>query len=355
MAGIVTPSYRIGYLNALKEQQANEAYNLEANVIFQETGKLMGTLEDPITIQAGNTEQMRALIKQYLGNQIVPEDIDSCISPLSAQMVEWIYDNLSTVKSVLQKTFGGVPAQCVQFKSLIKELASGSEGDPHKVVAEAEKANIDVTGMGPGGTHFGTVPTVGSQLPTKGKRKEKIDGGIIGHGLNQRALNPSKAAFIMPGAGRAFKFREFGKYVVDLEKLKDNELQIKYKNGKKVARIEPKIMGGDLAQIVKRVSKGEKPSRVELAKLSTEEKTYLEHIRKEAQVAGLDEVSDLVRSSKNRERHEFEKMKGQILAGNDNPTMVRQFKTMLVKLTNNKQLPEKQGKGLLMDLAAMGL
>ncbi len=355
MAGIITPSYRIGYLNALKESQANEAYNLEANIVFQETGKLMGTLEDPITIQAGNTEQMKALIKQYLGNQIVPEDVDACISPLSSQLVEWVYDNLSTVKSLLQKTFGGVPANCVQFKGLIKELATGSEGDPHKVVAEAEKANIDVAGMGPGGTHFATTPTVGSQLPSKGKRKVHVNGGIIGHGLNQGGVYPSQNAFVMPGAGRSFKFREFGKYVVDIEKLKENELQVKYKNGKRVARIDAKIMGGELADVVKKVSKGDKPSRVELAKLSAEEKSYLEHLRKESQVAGLDEVSDLVRSSKNRERHEFEKMKGEILAGNDNPAMVRKFKTMLVRLTNTKQLPEKQGKGLLMDLAAMGL
>jgi len=351
MASFNTPAYRIGYLNALKQQQKNEARNLEANIVFQETGKLMGTLEDPITIQAGNVEQMRALIKQYLANQIVASDIDQCIAPLPGKMVEWLYENLSTVKQIITKTFGGVPVNCVQFKTLVGNLASGSQGDAAEIDKEAEAEQAAFTMDGASGD-FAPVPTVGSQLPSR----KAAEGGIIGRGaVRGKGVTSGNAALIMPGAKRAFRFREFGKYVIDLEKLRDNELAVKYKNGKRVARIDAKIMGGQLADVVKKVAEGEKLSRADLSKLTSDEKAYLDHVRKESQVQGLDELNCSIKSERNRERHEFEVMKGQILAGNDNSQLVKKFKTMLVRLSNNKQLPEKEAKSLLMDLAAMGV
>ncbi len=345
MASFNAPAYRVGYLNSLKQKQKNEAKNLEANVVFQETGKLMGTLEDPITIQAGNVEQMRALIKQYLANQIVASDIDHCLAPLSADMVEWLYDHLSTVKSIISKTFGGVPVNSVQFKTLLGNLASGAHGDSVEIDKEAEDSQAALTMDGASGD-FAPVPTVGSQLARSSK---KTEGGIIGRG----AL--PLTASIMPGAKRAFKFREFGKYVLDLEKLRDNELAVKYKNGKRVARIDSRIMGGQLADVVRKVADGEKLSRADLSKLSSDEKSYLDHVRKTSQVQGLDDLSCSIKNERNRERHEFEVIKGQILAGNDNAQLVKKFKTMLVRLANNKQLPEKEAKSLLMDLAAMGV
>jgi len=335
MASFNTPAYRLGYMAALKQTQQNETKNLEANTLFQETGKLMGTLDDIPTIKHGDTEQMRALIKQYMGSYIIAQDIDGCIAPLHKSVVEWLYENLSSVRSMLQKTFGGEAVNCVQWKSLIDTMYSQAD------VESGPELNLQedpVSGM------MAAVPTVGSQ---SGKMKGK---GCCGGGVKVKKVEP-----IMPGAQKGYRFREFGKYVVDLEKLRDNELVVKYKNGKRVARIDSKVMGGNLAEVVKKVSEGTSVGKSELSKLSEDERTYLDVVRKEARVLGLDDLSTSIRSQKNRERHEFEVAKGQILAGNDNPALVKKFKLLLVKLRKSGQLPEREARELLMDMAALGV
>ena len=50
----------------------------------------------------------------------------------------------------------------------------------------------------------------------------------------------------------------------------------------------------------------------------------------------------------------FEILKGEILAGNDNKEMVREFKVMLLRFMNNGRIPRRQGQEILTDLASIG-
>ena len=51
---------------------------------------------------------------------------------------------------------------------------------------------------------------------------------------------------------------------------------------------------------------------------------------------------------------QFEVLKGEIMAGNDNKDLVKKFKIMILKLSNSQMLPKAQVRELLVDLASMG-
>ena len=51
---------------------------------------------------------------------------------------------------------------------------------------------------------------------------------------------------------------------------------------------------------------------------------------------------------------EFEVMKGEIMAGNDNKDMIKKFKILILKLSNSQLLPKSQVREILVDLASMG-
>ena len=51
---------------------------------------------------------------------------------------------------------------------------------------------------------------------------------------------------------------------------------------------------------------------------------------------------------------DFELMKGEIMAGNDNKDMIKKFKILLMKLSNTQQLPKSQVRDILFDLTSMG-
>jgi hypothetical protein len=54
------------------------------------------------------------------------------------------------------------------------------------------------------------------------------------------------------------------------------------------------------------------------------------------------------------EMNRFEILKGQIIAGNDNRELVKEFKTMLLKLSNEGRVKKAEAREILMDLTALG-
>ena len=50
----------------------------------------------------------------------------------------------------------------------------------------------------------------------------------------------------------------------------------------------------------------------------------------------------------------LEIMKGEIIAGNDNPDIINLIKLLLVKLMNIKRIPRRQGQEILTDLITLG-
>jgi hypothetical protein len=50
----------------------------------------------------------------------------------------------------------------------------------------------------------------------------------------------------------------------------------------------------------------------------------------------------------------FQILKGQVLAGNDNKELIKEFKVMLLKFIHNGKVPRGQGMDIICDLMAMG-
>jgi hypothetical protein len=56
-----------------------------------------------------------------------------------------------------------------------------------------------------------------------------------------------------------------------------------------------------------------------------------------------------------REMEDFEKMKGQIIAGNDNKDLIKKFKFTLLKLAKEGRIPKREANEVLMEMAMVGL
>ena len=61
------------------------------------------------------------------------------------------------------------------------------------------------------------------------------------------------------------------------------------------------------------------------------------------------------KTKENREMDRFEILRGEIEAGNDNKTLIKEFKLMLVRFMNAGRIPRRQAQEILVDIAAMGL
>jgi len=330
-------AYRLAYLNGLRSNVNVSAYNLEQNQIFQQSGNVEGAYADTASEALTSKAEKKAFLMQNLQREIKVEELGTCLNRMPDGMIDYAAANLDSIKQDIQFMYGDkIPIGCAEFTLMIDQLVSASTlaATADEITAMDAVTQADMQS----GTR---VPMRGGGAP-KPAQSEGISGG-------------GRKTLVAPGAKEAYRFKEFGRYVIDLEKLRNNELQVKYRNGKRVQRVAPRILGGGLSGIILNVSNGQRPKPEDYAKLTADEKDYLDMVRRETRVVGLEDLTSVARTSRNKDRHDFELMKGQILAGNDNPQLVKKFKVLLVRLRRGGQVPTKEANEILMDLAAMGI
>ncbi len=188
--------------------------------------------------------------------------------------------------------------------------------------------------------YIGLTPTTnvipGSVIPGSG-----IDGKKKGF-ISQKSVPQ-----------RTDEFRVFGNKLINIGYLDRNTVSLRTKGGWKIKGTPNKIVGGAVAGVLKAMVDNKQPSAEDVLKLNDDEKDYLNKLTAGANVDGFN-VPTQKKTEEEKLKHEFEKTRGIIAAGNDNPDLIKQFKRMLVQLIHNKQLPKSQASDVLMELHLLG-
>jgi hypothetical protein len=155
------------------------------------------------------------------------------------------------------------------------------------------------------------------------------------------------------GVKRVDRFIPFGKYLINKKQLDKNIVAIKRKGGSIVNMLPSQRVSNNVANILRKMISGGNLSYDEINELTDDEKRYLNKVSK---LSELDKVMIPTPDKTQEEKliNEFEILKGQILAGNDNPELVKKFKTLILKLAKMELLPKAQVNNLLMDLLNLG-
>ncbi len=145
-----------------------------------------------------------------------------------------------------------------------------------------------------------------------------------------------------------------GKHFLDTYDLENhNKVSIRYQGGKHVKAIPSKIVGGNVAGALKSIVKGKSPSAMDVEKMTEDERNYLNLISSKAHVKQL-QVPSRDKTAEEKLLHKFDTMKGQIIAGNDNKDLIKEFKLLLLKLKQMSKISKDDVNEILMDLAALG-
>ena len=146
----------------------------------------------------------------------------------------------------------------------------------------------------------------------------------------------------------------FGRYAIDLQDLKDNKIALYTKLGNKQRRVPTSVVGGSVANVLKSIVIGKRPKPKDILTLDEGEKEYLAGLGMAAKISDLEDMPTKKKSELEKEMHEFEVLRGQIGAGNDNPKLIKEFKTALVKMVRAKKVNSKQAQEILLELADLG-
>ena len=99
---------------------------------------------------------------------------------------------------------------------------------------------------------------------------------------------------------------------------------------------------------------GRMPDEYDFNEMDLEDQNFLYNLAKDAKIMDRINLPTPKLSKDGEESNKFEILRGQIMAGNDNKDLVKEFKTMLVKFSNDGRVKKTEAREILLDLAALG-
>ena len=197
--------------------------------------------------------------------------------------------------------------------------------------------------------------------------------GLKGRGMNKRALAPASrfpTGRAILGYGLSRKnvaidmtrgiqntmptYVPFGRYIINPSKLSRGVLEVKTLNGGKLNKYPTKEISPNLTKVMKRILDDRMPDEYDFKEMDLEDQNYLFDLAKDAKINDRLNIPTPKLSKDGEEINRFEILKGQIVAGNDNREMVKEFKGMLLKLSNEGRVKKAEAREILMDLTALG-
>jgi sulfate adenylyltransferase subunit 1 (EFTu-like GTPase family) len=148
----------------------------------------------------------------------------------------------------------------------------------------------------------------------------------------------------------------FGRFVIHKFDLEGGKLSMKTPKGGVVKEIPSQKISMGLVRVLKTIGKGSLPSFDEIKGLAEGDKETLHKVITHSRLN--DKVSVPTPQSKTDEEKladRFDILRGEIVAGNDNKALVKEFKVLLMKLLNAGRVPRKEAHDILTDLASIGL
>jgi len=181
---------------------------------------------------------------------------------------------------------------------------------------------------------------------------------FYGRGLQQRRIRSSQVfdsdIDYTQAVKAAPKFIPIGRYLINKRQLDKDIIAIKRPAGSIINGLPSQRVSKNSANIIRKIIGGGVPNYNELNELNDEERIFLNKVVKETRIDDKITIPTPNKTDDEKDINQFEIMKGQILAGNDNKDLVKNFKIIILKLSKKDLIPKVQVNELLMDLATLG-
>jgi hypothetical protein len=176
----------------------------------------------------------------------------------------------------------------------------------------------------------------------------------LGLGIRKKGMNETSSSNPKRGRGISSDYRDFGINKINHKKLDEGILTIRRKSNNNIPDMPSKKISSRLQKIIKHISGGGMPAFNELQNLEDHEKDYLHKLISRSNLSERLSVPAPSKDQEEKDFHQFEVMKGEIMSGNDSKELIKKFKVLILKLSKQNVLPKSEVHELLQDLLALG-
>ena len=189
----------------------------------------------------------------------------------------------------------------------------------------------------------GRTPAGVAETFATGEKEEDLKGG---NGLKK----------IKIGRGLSIKqtpsYREYGKYAIHIPQLEQQDiLNVKYKSLGQIPKFKPIPVSDIFRDFILDLLENGKPNVRVYTQIAPEERKFFEEMSIGAGVwTGLG-LKRTTTSTDEEENKRFEILRGEYMAGNNNPKLISELRRLVVKMMNDGRIRKNQGVELLMELS----
>jgi len=152
------------------------------------------------------------------------------------------------------------------------------------------------------------------------------------------------------------KYVPLGKYLVNIHKLEHNNIVSFKSTNHKSTNIQSKRVSQQVANILKNIVDGDLDN-IQMDNLTEDDISYLFQLIKKCELQNfLDgKAENKIKTKTEEEIHRFHVLQGEIVAGNDNPQLIREFKAILLTMMNEGKLSKKEAGDVLIQMSLLGI
>ena len=160
---------------------------------------------------------------------------------------------------------------------------------------------------------------------------------------NMKILSDMEGLMMGSGYGIQFpvsknqdEYISIGKYKAHKTKLMGGKLQMRSNNNNQIHNLKSQNITKNIRDILLKLNKDETINFSDVDKLNTDEKDQLYMIGKKLHITQLFDIPSTLKSQEDKLKDEFLLLRGSLIAGNNNPDLLRKFKIVLLKMKNKK-------------------
>lgn len=337
-----------------EQRQAEEVINdATSDVVADMMLKELGALE---TVKM---EQLGEAKTQVEANKII-EDVENSQQEainyytfLMHQIEEHGKNKVLSLLSKSERVFKGA-LKAGEVEALEKELNELTEEELMK------RANEVYTKIG--GKPENPSYNLKSRQQTfnaKSNKKHKLIAYIIYHLTGQVIQNlKTKGGRIYKGRGiesAKDKYYEFGNYLIHVPQLEKGFLALKYPSEGPVKEFPKAVISSDFSTLLYEIINTKKFNTKEYDMLEDNEKELFDRLITFAKISRND-IENMTKHRKITDKQRdidvkrFNILKGEIVAGNDNPNVIKEIKALLIKLHNEKVIGKADFNRIMQNL-----
>ena len=151
------------------------------------------------------------------------------------------------------------------------------------------------------------------------------------------------------------EFIPFGKYLLSLKQLQKNKFMLRTKSKNPVLSFKTITLTKKTKAIVQKLLQDIDISFEEIDNLNEDEKNDIDTIVSFTNINNRLKIPNTKRSKLEKDLHKFNVLRGSIIAGNDSALLLKDFRRLLLHLTNENYISKKECNEVLMEMLKLNI